>query len=599
MKNIFKSFLILGCASLMAAGCDFLDPLPNGTYNEDNYQDYPTIVRGFIDKAYNLRPSTYYSTEYIGTDAGSDDAVYRSQTNNMREFSVGSTSITSNPFSTVWTRNYQAINYCNMFLKDNIGLNSRYLLDAESNALLAKCLQGDAFALRAWNYYELLKTFGGLGTDGKMLGVPILTEVSDADNLDPAAIYRATFDETVEQILRDCDSAEVYLPFNNRDYASDPTYVVPVIGSVRYRCFDSISLNGLRAMVYLMWASPAFNPEGDMTRYQKAAQYAAKVMKHKLEVESTFTGGFDPTQGFTWDNLNGPEVIHISTFSTSSMETNFYPYEFKGSANIVPTQDLVDAFPAANGYPISDPRSNYDVNNPYEGRDPRLYAAIFHNGSQALRNTNSEVMYTFESAAGGKDAPGRTETSPTSYYVKKFVYMGWNPFDENRMTGYEAIYFMRWEQMCLIFAEAASKVVSPTDRSTFGLSAKEALAYLRSRPTTEGKPGVGVVADPYLDECAGDPAKFEALVKNEWRITTCFEGKRFFNLRRWTANHSDLSAINVDVHGVSITGEPGAYTYTPTVIERKNYASLWRPLPYSEVRKCPNLVQNAGYENWK
>ena len=81
--------------------------------------------------------------------------------------------------------------------------------------------------------------------------------------------------------------------------------------------------------------------------------------------------------------------------------------------------------------------------------------------------------------------------------------------------------------------------------------------------------------------------------------TTCFEGKRFFNLRRWTANHSDLSAINVDVHGVSIAGEPGAYTYTPTVIERKNYASLWRPLPYSEVRKCPNLVQNAGYENWK
>mgnify|MGYP003426211147 FL=1 len=101
MKNIFKSFLILGCASLMAAGCDFLDPLPNGTYNEDNYQDYPTIVRGFIDKAYNLRPSTYYSTEYIGTDAGSDDAVYRSQTNNMRQFSVGTTSITSNPFSTV------------------------------------------------------------------------------------------------------------------------------------------------------------------------------------------------------------------------------------------------------------------------------------------------------------------------------------------------------------------------------------------------------------------------------------------------------------------------------------------------------------------
>lgn len=599
MKNILKSFLMLGCAGLMTVGCDFLDPLANGTYNEDNYQDYPKIVRGFVDKAYNLRPESYYITELIGTDAGSDDAVYRSQTNSMRQFSVGSMTISSNPFGSIWTRGYEAINYCNMFLENDLGLNTQYLLNAEANAVLAKTLQGDAFALRAWYYYDLLKTFGGVGTNGELLGVPIFTSPSEADNLDASAVTRASFDDTVEQILRDCDSAEVYLPFNNRDYPTDPKYVTPVIGSVRYRCFDSVSLNGLRAMVYLMWASPAYNPDGDMTRYQKAAEYAAKVMKHKLEVESTFTEGFDPTKNFTWSDLNDPEVIHISNMGNSSIEANLYPYGFKGSANIVPTQDLVDAFPAANGYPITDSRSGYDPANPYENRDPRFYANIFYNGSQVLRDTNSELMYTFESAVGGKDAPNQTETSPTSYYIKKFVYMGWNPYDENVIRGYRGIFFMRWEQMCLIFAEAASKVVAPTNTSTFGISPKEALAYLRNRPTTEGKPGIGAVADPYLDECAADPAKFEALVKNEWRITTCFEGKRFFNLRRWTANHSDLSAVNVDIHGVSITGEPGSYMYTPTVIEKKNYPSLWRPIPYMDVRRCPNLVQNAGYENWK
>lgn len=597
MKNIYRSFLILGCLGLMATSCDFLDSLPSGEYNDSNYQKYPEIIRGFVDKAYNLRENSYYSTEYIGTDAGSDNAVYRSHTNEMRQFSVGNTSITANPFDNIWSRNYEAINYCNLFLHQDLGLNTQYLLDQESNKALARTLQGDAYALRAWNYYELLKTFGGVGTDGQLLGVPIRTTPAEAENLDLNAVRRASFDETVARILEDCDSAEVYLPYNNRDYADDPKYSTDIIGSVRYRCFDQVSLNGLRAMVYLMWASPAFNPDNDKDRYRKAAEYSAKVIKHKLEKESTFPGGFDPKKNFTWYNLNGPEVIHISNMGTSSIESHLYPIGFKGTADIVPTQDLVDAFPAANGYPITDSRSNYNPSKPYEGRDPRLSAAIYHNGSMVLRNINSEEMYRFETAVGGKDAPGQTETSPTGYYIRKFVYMGWNPYDNNVLKGYRAIFFMRWEQMCLIFAEAASKVVSPTDESTFGISPKSAIAYLRSRPTSGdfSVPGIGAVADPYLDECAGDPVKFEALVKNEWRITTCFEGTRFFDLRRWTANHSDLSAINVEVHGVSIDGS----NHSETVIEKKNYPSLWRPIPYLEVRRCPNLVQNAGYESWK
>lgn len=593
--------LILGLAGLAAAGCDFLEPLANGSYNEDNYQDYPAIVRGFVDKAYSLRPDTYYTTEFIGAEAGTDNAVYRSQTNATRQFSVGTTSISSNPFGTVWSRSYQGINYCNMFLKDRIGINTHYLLDADSDMTLRKNLQGDAYALRAWYYYDLLRTFGGIGTDGNLLGVPILTEPSDADHLDNASIRRATFDATVEQILRDCDSAQVYLPFNNRDYPGDPVYSTPITGSARYRCFDQVSLNGLRAMTWLMWASPAYNPTGDVSRYRKAAEYAALVMNHKLHKESTFTGGFDPAAPFSWQDLNNPEIICIGGMGTgSTMETNLYPHGFGGSASIVPTQDLVDAFPAANGYPITDARSGYDPAKPYENRDPRFDAMIFHNKSEVLRNTNSELMYTIESAAGGKDAPGLVGTSPTSYYIKKFIFRGWNPYDENTVGSVHAVFFMRWEQMCLIFAEAASQVTAPDDASTFGISAKQALAYLRNRPTADNQPGLGTAGDPYLDECAASPALFQALVRNEWRITTCFEGNRFFDLRRWTADPSDLSAINVDIHGVSITGdEASGYNYLPTVIERKNYPSLWRPIPYLEIRRCPNLVQNKGWESWR
>ena len=152
MKNILKIFLILGLTGFVAAGCsDFLKPLANGSYNEDNYQDYPSIVRGFVVKAYSLRPSTYYITEFIGAEAGTDNAVYRSQTSSMRQFSVGTYSISSNPFGTVWSRSYEGINYCNMFLKDRVGINTQYLLDHESDMMLRKTLQGDAYVMRLRN----------------------------------------------------------------------------------------------------------------------------------------------------------------------------------------------------------------------------------------------------------------------------------------------------------------------------------------------------------------------------------------------------------------------------------------------------------------
>ena len=599
MTKIQHSTITVALTALLAAGCSFLDPLPNGSYNEDNYTDYPILIRGFVDKAYDLRPDTYWSTEFIGTDAMADNAVYRSESNNARLFSTGSAVMSSNPFSSVWTRGYQAINYCNMFLEDRIGFNTHYLVDEESDLMLRKTLQGDAFALRAWYTYDLLKTFGGIGTNGELLGVPLRTRVSEVDNLDNADIVRATFEQTVKQILADCDSADRYLPLVNRDLPGDKVYVTPVAGSVRYRCMDRISVAGLRAMTWLLWASPAFNPAGDVERYRKAAESAAVVMKHKLEVEGAMEGGFNPKSAFLWSDTNSPEIIYVSDMGSSGIEPHLYPQSFGGSADIVPTQELVDAFPAANGYPITDIRSGYNPSKPYENRDPRFYSVIFYNNSKVIRNTNGEVMYTFDTTENGKDGPGLTGTSPTGYYIKKFVYMGWNPYDETISKGYRALFFERWEQMCLIFAEAASHVVPPTDASAFGISARDALGYLRSRTTCEGMAGLGSVADPYLDECAADPVLFDQLVKNEWRITTCFEGMRFLDLRRWTSDPGDLSAINVNVHGVSIAGSPGTYSYTASDIEKKSYPSLWRPLPYTEVRKCPNLIQNAGWESWK
>ena len=591
--------LVLSVTAGFMSACTFLDPLPNGSYNDENFELYPELLRGFVDVVYNeLLPETYLDNYYIPMSCATDDAIYSSPTAAWRIFSSGSAKMLSNPFDTKWRDNYRAINYLNMFLENDRGYNTRYMVAEDSDLALRNCLQGSAYGLRAWMYFDLLRVFGGKAENGELLGVPILTEPTDPKTADASTIERATFDECAEQILKDCDSAYKYLPRNNRDYPGDPQQSIQITGSARYKSLDQIAIDGLRAMVYIFWASPAYNPENDMSRYDKAARYAAAVIKHKLEVESTLTGGFDPTRGFSWHNVNSPEIIWPSEMRQSSnLETSFYPQQFGGSALVAPTQDLVDAFPMANGYPINDKRSNYDPTHPYEGRDPRFYATIFYNGAQVRRlNNASEVMYTFECANGGKDAPGSNEVSATGYYIKKFIYRNWNTNDTTKELGYRCIHFMNWTKMCLIFAEAANKYVGPTDEGTYGYSARQAIAWLRNRPTNDDEPGLGTFGDPYLDECAAEATTFEGLVKNEWRVETCFEGDRYYNLRRWA---TDVSEINKPIHMAKISNQSGLISYEYPVVETLKYPSLWAPIPYTEIRKCPKLLQNQRWETWK
>ncbi|MBQ7771705.1 MAG: RagB/SusD family nutrient uptake outer membrane protein [Bacteroidales bacterium] len=604
MKTIVKTIAIAASALILGA-CSFLEPLPNGAYTDENFDLYPELLRGFVDKVYrDYFPTNYNTAYYVGISSISSEAVYTNPKTAKRMYSEGTSDMTYNPFADLWNDSYASINYLNMFLKDNVGYNTQYMLNQEADRALRKCLQGDAYGLRAWNHFLLLRMFAGEGTDGKMYGIPLMMNPTEYENIDNSSITRATIDECCEAILRDCDSACVYLPESNRDYPDDPQQTVIVTGSARYTRLDQVAVKALKATLYLYWASPYWNPtlsQNDpviIERYSKAAEYAAEVMRFKLEVESALTGGFDPLKKMEYHNPNSSEIIWCSKIASEGqgLEKSFYPIGFGGSADIVPSQAVIDQFPAANGYPIGDPRSKYDQNNPYQNRDPRFYTSVNFDGAKVIRNTDpTDIMYTFNTREGGPDAPGLVETSTTGYYIKKFVYTGWNPFDADIQTSYHPLMLFRWTEMCLVFAEAASKVGNPTTQ-LHGYSAKQALAWLRSRPTMDGTPGVGSTSDPYLDECAGDPQKFEELVKSEWRVETCFEGHDFYNSRRWA---TDVSEINVPIKRVLITGEGDATTYNYETVTTLNYPSLWQPIPYLEVRRCPNLVQNKGFESWK
>lgn len=596
MKIRIITFLAI--IGFLSSCSEFMEPYPNGGYTTDDIWEYQNMVQGLIVQCYDYLPRNYNNTEGSYLDGATDDGVITNTSHAIRRLAVGALPSSSDPFLEYWTRDYNGTYLTNLFLKDRNGYNTRFLVDEHKNDLVCTRLQGEAFALRAWFLWDLLQKFGGKGLNGEMLGVPILLEPIEIEEAEQ--LTRNTYDECVKQILSDCDSAYKYLPIAHRDFLVTNETDKAYAGSRYWGRFDGITTRAIKANVYLTWASPRFNPNNDIARWDSAAVYAKEVMDFKLTIDNV-TNGFNKTDGVNWFNPNFPGIIFASRYvnANDAMERMFYPGGFQGNGVMGATQNLVDAFPMSNGYPKEHPKGTalYDPKDPYKNRDPRFYSMIFYNQAQAKKNETGAVMYTFENWEGGKDAPGPINNSRTNYHIKKFVFMGLNWSDNSPNKQSHSKFFIRWAHMCLAFAEAANQVVGPIDVSKYGISAKEAISYLRSRKTYSNNNGF--LTDPYLDEVAtAGKDEFDKFIKNERRLETCFEGMRFFDLRRWSTSLADL---NEPVRMAKIIrNSDGSFTYDfSQTVESRVFKSAYLPIPYQEILRMDNLVQNEGWDSWK
>lgn len=586
--------------ALYSSCTKYLDAYPNGDKTEEQIFEYQDMVQGLVGQCYDNMPRNYNDNEGVQLDWATDDAVSTSPTAQTRRLAVGSLTVSNDPFSTYWTRDYNSIKLVNMFLKDRRGYNTKFIVNARWDMLVRNRLQGEAFGLRAWFHWDLLQKFAGKGINsGKMMGIPLVLEPIDITQ--EINLARNTYDECVKQIIADCDSAIKYLPIAHRDFLVPDLNDRAYAGGRYWGKLDGITMKAIKSNVYLTWASPRFNPANDISRWDSAAVNAKKVMDFKLTVDNV-TNGFKPGDAVNWFNPNSPEIVWSArkNDNNDAMERMFYPGGFQGNGLIGASQELVNTFPMANGYPITDPRSNYNPAKPYENRDPRFYSNIFYNGVQAKKNNTGAVMYTFETFAnGGKDAPGVSQAnSLTGYHIKKNVFMGLNWADATVTRTQHTKMFVRWTHMVLNFAEAANKVVGPTDAGKYGLSAKAAMQYLRTRKTYDGASLWTATNDVYLNEVAGDAAKFDTFVRDERRIETCFEGMRFFDLQRWSTT---LNEFNKPVHKAEVTkNTDGTFTYDLTkVAETRAYKSAYLPIPYVEILRMSKLEQNEGWDGWK
>lgn len=563
MKKIIYTSAIIFSGLIFNYCSDYLEPeFDNSRLSEEQLLESPAYAEGLLVKAYADLPDTYN----FNMDVASDDAVTNDLNSSYLSMATGQWKSKNNP-SSVWATAYNSIFYINQFI-DRIDL-VEWATDAQLKEYHKKRLTGEAYGLRAWNEFLLLQHHAGKASDGTILGFPIINK-----SIVPGEEWRLsrdTYQDCVDQIISDCDIAIANLPMDYVDKADDPVYNEGM--GLRWRNrITGRAVKAFKTRVLLYAASPAFNISNDQERWTLAANTAKSFLEESGGLTALSSTGLN---FYVYNSTNDADVIWARAINSSSdLEAANFPPSLIGNGRTNPSQELVNAFPMKNGYPISAGAGGFDQLNPYKNRDPRLSKYIIYNGidfgAKGIINTSV--------GASQNGINEQTNSTRTGYYLRKFMLE--NVQIENPNVPQNHFYtYIRYTEVFLNYAEAANEAWGPDGGG--GLTARQVVAAIRAR--------AGIAQpDAYLASIS-TKEQFRDLVQNERRIELCFEGHRFWDIRRW-----DKKAImKAPVTGAFISGN----TYEYKVVEQRNYQDymIYGPIPYTEILKFDGILQNQGW----
>nr|WP_295922855.1 RagB/SusD family nutrient uptake outer membrane protein [uncultured Dyadobacter sp.] len=546
-KNRWVNASIVVLMLVMGACKDVLDLKPLNAYSETDVWTDPNLAQVFVNGIYDQTVLAYKDGGF-GWGAQSDELYGNFNWTNENSYVQGEATPDNQTASSLnrWGDLYSSVRNCNVFLK-NIGQ-----LDTTSTGKAVRTMKGEVYFLRALAYFELLKRFGG---------VPLVTKVFDVNDR-TFTEQRATWSQTKDFILSDIDQAMQLLPAT---YSADLD---------RGRATTGAAL-ALKSRLLLYAASPYFNTAGDKKLWQQAKEAAKAVIDFKATPYALHGNAANGTYNKTYLDFFNPEVIfarvysglaRADRFNTVSRDLSPNGYEGYSAYNVV--QQMVDAFEMADGTPFSWTNPVH-AKNPYANRDPRFYATVLANNQQF----KGRVTQFFE---GGDDSPQSPyspwNASKTRYVIRKMVdeSVDWQKQD---FAASQWVAF-RLSEMYLNYMEACAALGEDG----------EALAYLnRLRAQKAGMPPVAASGAALMDK-----------IRQERRVELCFEGHRYFDIRRWGI----AEAGSKDALGVIITKQAdGTFSYQQTTVQKRvwNPALYFYPIPRTELQRNPALTQNPNY----
>lgn len=576
----------MAVASLGLTSCDDLfEPAKQNFKDLSQMDTEPDYAMGFLTRAYSSLSGYYNNTDYA-----TDNAVVNDNGDAYRNMATGGWTASSWTGINEWASAYTGIQYINQFLTkvDEV----EWSADEERCKMLSVRLRGEAYGLRAILHYQLLRAHAGYNSAGELLGVPYLESYLGANDDMNAALTRPAFSDCVSKIIADLNHAIEILPLDYEDLEEVPakyrqyTQNVAIYNRTMGAHFRQL-VSGRIAQAYLSRVTLLAASDGfaNTISWSDAAKASATLLKENNGVDGVMAGSYEFYIAAFADKLkegvNPDEIIWRENVGDSNnTETDNLPPSLNGNGRMNPSQNLVDAFPAASGYPIS-VAPDYDPADPYTNRDPRFYAYIIYNGSTNIGVDNA----TISTVAGTADGIGGVEqrSSRTGYYMKKRLRMDVNCTAGSTTSKPHYTPRVRYTEIYLNYAEAVNEAYGPKADGGNGFSAYDVIKAIRQRA------GLGTAnGDGYLEECAASKEKMRELIRNERRIELCFENSRFWDLRRWKLN------LNETVKGIDWQ-EDG--TYKIIDVETRDFQDYmaYPPIPQSEILKYSNLQQNNGW----
>lgn len=565
MKNLVVrtiGFCTFICILLLSHSCkkfqDFLDKPPGVDVNEDTIFSNQTQVETFIATMYR---EGLHSTLAIN-DGTSPNPIAASIARGFFGHS-GSGNISFVGFSDEgqgvadWgdNRNFNKglVNVTNIHYTD-MRYHVRWYVIRRANILLERIggvpgvsqsykdqARGEALTIRAMNYFEMLKRYGGVPIVDKRLGTADIFEYP---------LGRRSIEEVVNFIVKDCDEAAALLPDT---YASN----------MRGRITKGVALL-IKAKTLLTAASPLFNTATpylnlgehnnlicygnyDVNRWQKAADAAKAVLDWAPAGGASLVTdkGADKNYKYVWETHDNPEILLANKFLRDPKARNAHPFThilfpsgsaFPGTYGTTILFNFVRRYEKRDGTPQTwNMNGGDDLQQKYDELDYRFKQTIGYN--QCYWNATLPVVNLYEGGNHYTNCWG-------GHWQRKFV-----PDAINNSSG-SAIphnYLYRLADAYLIYAEALNEARGPIQ------AAHDAVNAIRTR---SGQPNLP----------AGlSQAQFRERVRNERTIELAFENNRLWDATRWMTAEAELGG---DMYGLQIkrvTTPTVRFTYLPYV----------------------------------
>ncbi|UII21461.1 RagB/SusD family nutrient uptake outer membrane protein [Fulvivirga ligni] len=637
MKNkLIISYLTI--ALFILDGCnDYLDIVPDNVAEIDMAFRLRNTAERFLFTCYSYMPA-HGGQDNPAFHAGDELWLAPNNGNYGWQIALGAQEVVDQ-YCNFWggTRGgkdlYEGIRQCNIFLENVNEVPD--LTEVERKRWI-----GEAKFLKAYYHFYLIRMYGPIVL--KKENVPV------SASPDEVRAARSPIDACFDYVVQLLDEAEEGLP-------EVITNKVDELGRITKAIELSVKAQVLvTAASPLFNGNPdyqgfsnsdgtlLFNPSYDAAKWQKAAE-ACKVAIDFCEAQGIQLYEYAPFSQYNLSDTTiqkltirnavcekwNSEVIWGNTNSMGNYDLQsraiprgLDPAKTTNSSlrgNMAPPIKIAEMFYSSHGVPINEDVT-YDFSGRFQlkegdashkfylkegystaalnfDREPRYYADLGFDGGiwygQGVFDDNSADVY-YVQAKWGQPAATRDNTSgvlyysSTGYWPKKLVHFESTIGEGNNFSIENYPWpVIRLADMYLLYAEALNEVNGPTE---------EVYTYLNKVRERAGIPSVQESWSNY----SNNPGKFttqaglRSIIHTERNIELAFEGKRFWDLRRWK---EALVELNQPITGWNLTQPEAEDYYKESLVYSQSFTTRDYFWPLNEYALIVNnkLVQNPGW----